>query len=85
MSFTANSKGGEYNHKLSVDEMPKHRHSPPIAIKNGGDAGYYRSIFATNSPFWQHDDNNATTYSGSNLPHHNIQPYFVVYYWERTQ
>ena len=32
MSFTTNSAGGEYKHKLTVDEMPKHKHA--VYIQN---------------------------------------------------
>jgi microcystin-dependent protein len=43
-----------------------HNHAPPVAITNGGNAGNYRSLFATNSPFWSMaDNNNATNYGGN--------------------
>ena len=32
MSFTANSTGGEYKHKLTIDEMPSHKHA--VYIQN---------------------------------------------------
>ena len=32
MSFTANSTGGEYKHKLTVDEIPNHKHA--VYIQN---------------------------------------------------
>lgn len=84
MSFTANAEIGEYKHKLKISEMPKHNHLPPVATIYGGNAGNYRSIFATNSPFWNKaDNNNATTYSGADEPHNNIQPSYVVYLWKR--
>ena len=70
-------------HKLTVDEMPEHTHNPNIAIKWGGDAGNYRSICTTNSPFWQFDSHNAVSRTGGSESHNNLQPYFVVNVYKR--
>lgn len=64
-SYTVNSTGGETSHKLTVNEMPSHTHNNPCAVINGGNAGQYRSLFATNSDFWnKNDSNNATASTG---------------------
>lgn len=43
-----------------------HQHAPPVAVTYGGNAGNYRSVFATNSPFWSGGDwNNAVTGGGN--------------------
>ena len=64
-SYAVNSTGGETSHKLTVDEMPSHIHNNPCAVINGGNAGQYRSLFATNSDFWdKNDSNNATASTG---------------------
>lgn len=72
-----------------------HNHAPPVAVTYGGNAGNYRSVFATNSPFWSGGDwNNAVTTGGDH--NHSVsgttgskgsgsafgllQPYAVVNY-----
>lgn len=73
-----------------------HQHAPPVAVTYGGNAGNYRSVFATNSPFWSGGDwNNAVTGggnhshtlsgttgtgSGSGSAFGLLQPYAVVNY-----
>jgi microcystin-dependent protein len=72
-----------------------HNHAPPIAVTYGGNASNYRSVFATNSPFWSGGDwNNAVTTggghthtlsgttgsSGSGSAFGLLQPYAVVNY-----
>lgn len=43
-----------------------HNHAPPVAVTYGGNAGNYRSLFATNSAFWSGGDwNNAVTTNGN--------------------
>jgi microcystin-dependent protein len=69
-----------------------HAHANPVAVIYGGNASTYRSIFATNSPFWSSADpnnptagtaatNNATTATNQNTggggAHNEIQPSIV--------
>ena len=84
MSFTANSEGGEYNHKLSIDEMPKHKHKFILRL-NAGIGGYWAipPLTANTGSNLERDD--PVMLSGGDKPHNNIQPYFVAYYWERIQ
>lgn len=69
---------GEYQHKLTVAEMPKHTHPMPAY-----DAGYD----AKGSGKTANTDNIAefnTKSSGGDTPHNNVQPYAVVKRWTRT-
>lgn len=76
-SYVVNSTGGETSHKLTVNEMPSHAHNNPCAVINGGNAGQYRSLFATNSDFWnKNDPNNATASTGGG--HHTTICHLIM-------
>lgn len=76
-SYAVNSTGGETSHKLTVNEMPSHTHNNPCAVINGGNAGQYRSLFATNSDFWnKNDSNNATASTGGG--HHTTICHLIM-------
>ena len=90
MSFTANSTGGEYKHKLTVDEIPNHKHA--VYIQNT------TSNPQVNAPKWtvalpnswkQYASDTklfgpSTGNAGGDASHNNIQPYITVYFWKRT-
>ena len=90
MSFTANSTGGEYKHKLTVDEIPNHKHA--VYIQNT------TSNPQVNAPKWTVALPNSwkqyasdmklfgpsTGNAGGDASHNNIQPYITVYFWRRT-
>ena len=80
MSFTANNTGGEYKHKLTVDEIPSHNHqyySPvvqKVAVSSSGSTyGNYNKQYLI-----------GTDYAGGDGYHNNVQPYITVYFWRRT-
>ena len=86
MAFTTESTGGEYKHKLTVDEMPSHRHGTPRPE-------YYASITNTNTGYGALKTSNpvigiqsgfGTSNIGEDQSHNNVQPYIVVYFWRRT-
>lgn len=74
----AGSEFGEYDHQLTVEEIPSHKHNGVPVIRGnvdadvgGGDAtvrGEYTESVAT----------------GGDKPHNNIQPSIVVYFWKRV-
>lgn len=80
MTFTANDTGGEYKHKLTVDEIPSHSHkyySPIIqtvtAASSGSAYGNYNKSYLIES-----------SRTGGDGYHNNVQPYITVYFWKRT-
>lgn len=79
-TFTVRQTGGEYNHKLTVGEMPEHRHDSRTTNGWGSmDWGY--NFTYTNTAAWNGE---GTINIGGNQSHNNTPPYFAVYIWERT-
>lgn len=83
MTFTANSTGGEYKHKLTVKEMPSHTHRLQFFGGQGTQPydpyGVGRPMLQGPSPYGQDIDS-----TGGDGSHNNIQPYITVYFWKRT-
>lgn len=80
MSFTSLSTGGEYQHTLTVAEMPDHRHKYTLAYGGADPAkgfSYGNTVAGTfDATFIQNN--------GSSSAHNNVQPYISVYFWRRT-
>lgn len=75
---TIGNKAGEYEHKLTIQEMPKHKHG---ISGGGGDEG------SLNYPDSSAELNVNTTYTdetGGDQPHNNIQPSIIIAIWKRT-
>lgn len=88
MSFTSNSTGGEYYHTLSFSEMPAHGHEVGIWNSSGPlktDPWEFMTIYGSHhSDNQSHNVNSVhTNASGDNIPHNNVQPYLVVFFWRR--
>lgn len=90
-SFSLNQVGGEEQHQLSVDEMPKHGHSvnDNYAIESNFHVGSTNVVSSdadwTHSNFIYPDDKPNVdgvkiTSNGKNQPHNNMQPYYAVNY-----
>lgn len=73
--------GGYKQHQLTISEMPNHQHSFTMKSNNVNTAGGYpydgtSAATATGTGY--------TNYTGGNSSHNNLQPYIVVYMWNRT-
>ena len=90
MSFTSSSAGGEYRHKLTIDEMPSHKHA--IYIQNSTSNPQVNApkwtIALPNS--WKQYTSDTKLFGpssgsvGNGTSHNNVQPYITVYFWKRT-
>ena len=92
-SYTVGSTGGEATHKLTVNEMPSHRHSLLKEAAHSEDnhtAGMSRATpnaytawanpKQDNNYYWQ----SYTEFEGGSAAHNNMPPYLAVYMWKRT-
>lgn len=97
--FTNGERGGQYYHKLGIDEMPEHHHDTNdwtmVANKDGvkiptnfgakciGINAEDTNI-VPNIKATKNEDGNATGDSGGGKAHSNMPPYLAVYMWKRT-
>ena len=76
--------GGEKTHKLTVDEMPSHRHSLITRLApqwdGAGGASIQGSIATNINPY----DFEWVQNTGGGGSHNNLPPYLVVKVWKRT-
>ena len=80
--YSAGSTGGEATHKLTIDEMPKHRHE--MIMRNTG-TNYYENPYPPYTAVGDTTNSSAgMLYSGGDQPHNNMPPYLAVYVWKRT-
>lgn len=68
---------GEYDHQLTVDEMPKHNHTFAMNPQDQGSADSADGTGGASTRF-------PTDYTGGDKPHNNVQPSHVVAIWRRT-
>lgn len=89
--FKNGETGGEYFHKLNVDEMPEHSHTgnyyngknmSPNDSESNPDDGYHYN--------WENGGSNSqneamlVASTGGGRKHNNMPPYLAVYMWKRT-
>lgn len=81
--YSAGSTGGEANHTLTVNEMPRHSHE--FYMRWGGDTNvnnYARVDKITD--YGGRCYGGSTESTGNGAAHNNMPPYLVVYVWKRT-
>ena len=89
-TYAAGVTGGEAEHTLTVDEMPKHQHGYN-SYQNGypsqytGGDSYKTPVVSFNATYEGSGvTNTQSNYTGGSQPHNNMPPYLAVYMWERT-
>ena len=85
MSFTASKTYGEYQHTLTISEMPRHDHEVITGTHQTSMPEKYGFF-----PLRISDaiDDSCLAYTrdkGSSSPHNNIQPSIVVFFWKRIE
>ena len=101
VSFTAGNTGGEYKHKLTVNELPEHTHAENINGKGNDDwdnkfgsmvsrpnpgTGNTAGYSVDISSNWNTTGHPVMTdETGGNQAHNNMQPYLVVHFWKRIK
>lgn len=92
-TYAAGSTGGEAQHTLTTDEIPKHRHSSdsyqngyPSTYLDGGKYCTWVNYGKTNNNEPDTSDGGPirTSWVGGGQPHNNMPPYLAVYIWKRT-
>jgi microcystin-dependent protein len=76
-AFGAGNTNGEYQHQLTVAEMPSHRHSIDVAPSTDADDGGGGDYNGRNGTSY-------TSYVGGDQYHENTPPGFGLYVWQRT-
>ena len=81
--YSAGTTGGEAAHKLTVDEMPSHKHKYLLTYSNEGTISKYFPDGSSLKPGnFQNEDYMEA--KGGNQPHNNMPPYLAVYMWKRV-
>lgn len=87
--YSGGSAGGEAEHILTVNEMPKHTHRFKTDI-NSPDYNVTWPEWTEYTTGWAQESNETespasqVTYNGGDQPHNNMPPYLTVYMWKRV-
>ena len=92
--YEVGDTGGEINHKLTINEMPNHRHSSdsymngyPVNVVSPNDYCTWVNRFNSSANAPAQGETGITiktSYVGGGLSHNNMPPYLVVNMWKRT-
>lgn len=80
--------GGHYQHKLTINEMPEHKHDAyhlgdPNSVINPREGFALSSTNSSRKDLIKARDNSISKVGG-NQPHNNVQPSIVVGMWKRV-
>jgi hypothetical protein len=81
-TYAAGSTGGEAEHTLTIDEMPRHNHSLDNYNTAAGNTTPYMTVQAQSKVGY--GGNVQTLNTGGGKPHNNLPPYLSVYMWKRV-
>ena len=79
--YAAGSTGGEKEHTLTIEEMPRHNHSVMSTDGQTTSQTFYPVQMLTKPG--EFADKNAILQSGGSQPHNNMQPYIGAYKYRR--
>lgn len=89
---TGGSEFGSYTHKLTIDELPSHRHGQRNDSDGGANvpqvssaSGDFNGTRGQTDPATTLKAQVYTDFVGGNLAHNIVQPSIVVYFWKRVQ
>ena len=87
-TYSNGATGGSATHKLTVNEMPSHKHTGieydngnSVSLSESGNTGYNISWNTAGNSTRSDLQTNST---GGSKAHNNMPPYLVVYMWKRT-
>lgn len=75
--------GGEAEHILTVEEMPKHRHHLVGTSYSQSGNDHVISVSSNQTINWDITDQESN-YTGEDKAHNNMPPYLAVYIWKRV-
>lgn len=78
---TVEKTGGEKTHRLTINEMPSHKHNLTIVGTGSTTASGVNWQSTNNTGKYANDMIDG---AGGDQPHNNLQPYITCYMWKRT-
>lgn len=84
-TFAVGSIGGEFEHVLTVDEMPSHSHTQQTATRNDGSTAYSVEPEQYKAGWWTKYSGGSTLETGGSKAHNNMPPYMAKYMWIKTK
>lgn len=87
--YEGGAVGGDAEHTLTIDEMPKHSHKFAYGV-TGATASTTMLVipgdsFESGSAEWRTTTQDFIVESGGDVAHNNMPPYLAVYVWKRTE
>lgn len=83
-TFTDGQTTGEYDHTLSIDEIPQHSHTGGLTGPTGSTSARIEG-YPSKPPANDNYVLGSTGSTGSSQAHNNVQPSLVCHIWKRTE